>query len=103
MFVIMTMVVGTSSMALTYFQLNAEDYNWWWRSIFTGGALSVFIFLYGIFFYLYRSEMWGILQTTQFFSYLLLLCYMFFLVMGTVSFFASHCFVRFIYSNVKTD
>uniref|UniRef100_A0A9J2Q2V1 Transmembrane 9 superfamily member n=1 Tax=Ascaris lumbricoides TaxID=6252 RepID=A0A9J2Q2V1_ASCLU len=103
MFVIMAMVVATSSMALTYFQLNAEDYNWWWRSIFTGGALSVFVFFYGIFFYVYRSEMWGILQTTQFFSYLLLLCYMFFLIMGTVSFFASHSFVRFIYSNVKTD
>ncbi|VDM28674.1 unnamed protein product [Toxocara canis] len=103
MFFIMIMVVATTSVVLTYLQLNAEDYHWWWRSIFTGGSLSVFVFLYGIFFYMYRSDMWGVLQTTKFFSYLFLLCYVFFLVTGTVSFYASHTFIRFIYSSIKTD
>ncbi|VDM50043.1 unnamed protein product [Toxocara canis] len=37
MFFIMIMVVATTSVVLTYLQLNAEDYHWWWRSIFTGG------------------------------------------------------------------
>lgn len=96
-------VVAASSASLAYFQLNAEDYRWWWRSVFVGGSVGVFVFLYGIFFYIFRSDMSGLLQTTQYFSYLLLLCYVFFLTMGSVSFFASHRFIRFIYSSIKTD
>uniref|UniRef100_A0A0N5AKV7 Transmembrane 9 superfamily member n=1 Tax=Syphacia muris TaxID=451379 RepID=A0A0N5AKV7_9BILA len=96
-------VVGATSVALTYFQLNAEDYNWWWRSIFVGGTTGLFVFCYGVFFYTYRSEMTGLQQTLQYFSNLLLLCYVFFLSLGSVSFFAAHRFVRFIYSSVKTD
>lgn len=28
------------AMALTYFQLTAEDYNWWWRSFLSCPRLS---------------------------------------------------------------
>ncbi|VDD92250.1 unnamed protein product [Enterobius vermicularis] len=96
-------VVAATSAALTYFQLNAEDYRWWWRSVFVGGAVGFFVFFYGAFFYEYRSGMSGLQQTIQYFSYLSMLCYVFFLSLGSVSFFASHRFVRFIYSSVKTD
>lgn len=34
---ILIAVVACSAVALTYFQLNAEDYRWWWRSVFIGG------------------------------------------------------------------
>lgn len=34
---ILLSVTGCISVALTYFQLSAEDYRWWWRSIFSAG------------------------------------------------------------------
>lgn len=34
---ILLSVTACISIALTYFQLSAEDYRWWWRSIFSAG------------------------------------------------------------------
>jgi transmembrane 9 superfamily protein 1 len=39
----------------------------------------------------------------QFFGYTTLACYVFFLMMGTVGFFSSLQFVRYMYKNVKLD
>lgn len=36
-FGILLSVTACISVALTYFQLSAEDYRWWWRSIFSAG------------------------------------------------------------------
>ena len=36
-FVILLSVTACISISLTYFQLAAEDYRWWWRSIMTSG------------------------------------------------------------------
>lgn len=36
-FLILLCVTACISVSLTYFQLAAEDYRWWWRSIFTSG------------------------------------------------------------------
>lgn len=47
--------------------------------------------------------MYGTLQTVEFFGYTFLGCYVFFLMLGSVSFFASLTFVRYIYRNLKMD
>ena len=36
-YAILLSVTACISVALTYFQLSAEDYRWWWRSIFSAG------------------------------------------------------------------
>merc|ERR1712127_893072 len=36
------------SIALTYFQLTSEDYNWWWSSFFSSGSSAAYVFLYSI-------------------------------------------------------
>ena len=36
---ILLSVTACISVALTYFQLSAEDYRWWWRSIFSAGSV----------------------------------------------------------------
>ena len=38
-FGILLSVTACISVALTYFQLSAEDYRWWWRSIFSAGLV----------------------------------------------------------------
>lgn len=102
-FAIVLSVSACISVALTYFQLSSEDYRWWWRSIFSAGSTGFFVFVYAMFFYLKRSNMSGIVQSVEFFGYTLLTCFAFFLMLGTVSFFASLKFIRYIYVNLKMD
>lgn len=102
-FIILLSVTACISISLTYFQLAAEDYRWWWRSVFTSGSTGLFVLAYGIFFYAKRSNMSGGLQTVQFFGYTLLTCYIFFLMLGTVGYYSSLKFIRYIYFNIKMD
>lgn len=102
-YAILLSVTACISVALTYFQLSVEDYRWWWRSIFSAGSTGLFVFFYALFYYFKRSNMSGMLQTIEFFGYTFLACYVFFLMLGTMSFFASLKFVRYIYVNIKMD
>ncbi|KAL8572570.1 Transmembrane 9 superfamily member 1 [Nucella lapillus] len=102
-YLILLGVTACVSVALTYFQLATEDYRWWWRSIFSAGTTGLFVLAYATFYYTWRSSMSGFLQGLEFFSFMLLACYVFFLLLGTVSFFASLVFIRYIYVNLKVD
>lgn len=102
-FFILISVTACISIALTYFQLSTEDYRWWWRSIFSAGSTSLFVLGYAMFYYYKRSHMYGGLQTVEFFGYTLLACYVFFLMLGSISFFSSLTFIRYIYRNLKMD
>jgi len=102
-FGILLSVTACISVALTYFQLAAEDHRWWWRSVFSSGATGGFVFLYSLFYFHWRSNMSGLLQTLEFLGYTVLTCYVFFLTLGAVGFFASLKFVKYIYRNIKMD
>lgn len=71
--------------------------------VFFSRSTGMFVFLYSLFYYYKRSNMSGLLQSLEFFGYTALTCYVFFLMLGTVSFFASLKFVRYIYVNLKMD
>ncbi|KAG9486906.1 hypothetical protein GDO78_006999 [Eleutherodactylus coqui] len=102
-FAILLSVGACISVALTYFQLSGEDYRWWWRSVMSTGSTGALIFLYSVFYYWRRSNMSGAVQTIEFFGYSFLTAYVFFLMLGTVSFTASLRFIRYIYVNLKMD
>ena len=36
------------TIVMCYFQLCAEDYNWWWRSFLTAGSSGLYLFLYSM-------------------------------------------------------
>ncbi|KAL0460056.1 UNVERIFIED_CONTAM: Transmembrane 9 superfamily member 5 [Sesamum latifolium] len=101
-FVILAILTAMLSVGLTYFQLAAEDHEWWWRSVLRGGSTAIFMLSYCTYFYL-KSNMRGILQTAFFFGYSACMCYAFFLMLGTVSFQASLLFVGRIYHAVKSE
>uniref|UniRef100_M4ECW3 Transmembrane 9 superfamily member n=1 Tax=Brassica campestris TaxID=3711 RepID=M4ECW3_BRACM len=73
-FIILLIVTAFITVALTYFQLAAEDHEGWWR-----------------------SDMSGFMQTSFFFGYMACICYGFFLMLGTVGFRAALLFVRHIF------
>lgn len=61
-FVILILVTAFITVALTYFQLAAEDHRWWWRSFLAGGSTGIFLFGYSTFFFIHHSDMRGFYQ-----------------------------------------
>ncbi|XP_010475627.1 PREDICTED: transmembrane 9 superfamily member 5 isoform X1 [Camelina sativa] len=101
-FVVLIFLSASVGIILTYIQLSGEDHEWWWRSILCGGFTAIFMYGYGVIFYL-RSDMTGFLQLSFYLGYTALLCYALFLVLGTISFLASWMFIRHIYRSVKLE
>ncbi|PWA41326.1 nonaspanin (TM9SF), Major facilitator superfamily domain protein [Artemisia annua] len=56
-FIFLLITTALVSVALTYFQLAAEDHQWWWRSFFCGGSTGLYIYGYGIYYYFCRTDM----------------------------------------------
>jgi len=101
--IILIIVTACITVALTYFQLSMEDHRWWWSSFLSGGSTGLFIYIYSIFYYIYRSRMSGFLQASFYFSYMGLVCFFFFITLGTVGFWSSLVFIRRIYSNLHFE
>lgn len=102
-FIILVIVTSFITIALTYFQLAAEDHEWWWRSVLCGGSTGLFVFGYCFYYYFARSDMTGFMQVSFFFGYMACICYGFFLMLGTVGFQSSLLFVRHIYRSIKCE
>eukprot|EP01024_Parvocaulis_polyphysoides_P054899 TRINITY_DN5570_c0_g1_i4.p1 TRINITY_DN5570_c0_g1~~TRINITY_DN5570_c0_g1_i4.p1 ORF type:complete len:602 (+),score=51.23 TRINITY_DN5570_c0_g1_i4:165-1970(+) len=102
-FLILLIVTAFITVALTYFQLAVEDHCWWWRSFLCGGSTGMFVYGYCFYYYHARSDMSGFMQTTFFFGYMLVVCYGFFIMLGTVGWRASLTFVRSIYKAIKCE
>eukprot|EP00898_Chlorokybus_atmophyticus_P005779 jgi/Chlat1/6201/Chrsp44S05799 len=102
-FLILLIVTAFITVALTYFQLAAEDHHWWWRSVLCGGSTGLFIYAYCFYYYNARSDMTGLMQTSFFFGYMGAVCYGFFLMLGSVGYRASLLFVRHIYRAIKCE
>ena len=96
-------VTACITVSLTYLQLSIEDHNWWWRSILSGGATGFFMYAYSFYYWVDESHMYGLLQLSFYFGYMLIICYAVFLMLGTVGFFASLSFVKQIYGSIKID
>ncbi|KAK1264283.1 hypothetical protein QJS04_geneDACA008495 [Acorus gramineus] len=103
MFVILAVISAFLSIVCTYFQLCGEDHDWWWRSVICGGSPAVFMFIYCCGYYFIGTDMSGLLQGSIYMGYTACACYALFLMLGTLSFRSTLCFVRYIYSASKCD
>lgn len=102
-FLILIVVTAAVTVALVYFQLASEDYNWWWRSFLSASSTGAFIWGYAFYYYHYQSAMSGPLQAAFFFGYTFLISYFFGLLLGAVGFAVAHKFVHHIYASIKID
>lgn len=102
-FVILIITCSEATVLLCYFHLCAEDYHWWWRSFLTSGFTAVYFFFYIIHYYVSKLELEGGMSTFLYFGYMLIVVFLFFLLTGTIGFFACFWFVTKIYSVVKVD
>ncbi|URE11499.1 phagocytic receptor [Musa troglodytarum] len=102
-FIILLIVTAFVTVAFTYFQLAAEDHEWWWRSFLCGGSTGLFVYGYCLYYYFARSDMSGFMQTSFFFRCMACICYGFFLMLGMIGFRAALFFVRHICRSIKCE
>jgi len=102
-FVILILTCAEITIVMCYFQLCSEDYHWWWRSFLTAGASALYMFFYAIFYFFTKMEIEKFVSALMYFGYSLIMCFAFFLLTGTVGFYACYFFVRKIYGAVKVD
>mmetsp|Transcript_100178 Transcript_100178/g.188759 ORF Transcript_100178/g.188759 Transcript_100178/m.188759 type:complete len:635 (+) Transcript_100178:60-1964(+) len=101
--VILMVTCAEISIALTYFQLTSEDYNWWWRSFFASASSALYVFLYSILYFSSRLQIEKPVPTLLYFGYMSLISIIFFLLTGSIGTCASFYFVKAIYSSIKID
>ncbi|AES59111.1 putative nonaspanin (TM9SF), major facilitator superfamily domain-containing protein [Medicago truncatula] len=102
-FVILVITCAEITVVLCYFQLCSEDYLWWWRSYLTSGSSALYLFLYATFYFFTKLEITKLVSAILYFGYMFIASYAFFVVTGTIGFYACFWFTRLIYSSVKID
>jgi len=102
-FVILIVTCAEITIVLCYFQLCREDYHWWWRAYLTAGSSALYLFAYAIFYFFNKLEITKLVSGILYFGYMLIISYAFFVLTGTIGFYACFWFVRKIYASVKID
>ncbi|TYJ32834.1 hypothetical protein E1A91_A05G063100v1 [Gossypium mustelinum] len=102
-FIILLITCAEITIVLCYFQLCSEDYLWWWRSYLTSGSSALYLFLYATFYFFTKLEITKLVSGMLYFGYMLVASYAFFVLTGTIGFYACFWFTRLIYSSVKID
>jgi len=102
-YAILTIVVSMTSIIVVYFCLNAENYLWQWTAFGSGASTSAYVFLYGVYYYVFKLQMHGTLQFCFYFGYTALISISLGLLCGTLGHAAANKFVRAIFQNVKVD
>jgi transmembrane 9 superfamily protein 2/4 len=102
-FIILIITCAEISIVMCYFQLCNEDYHWWWRAYLTSGSSALYLFLYSAFYFSTRLTITKFVSGVLFFGYMSLVTLFFFVLTGTIGFFACFMFVHKIYSSIKID
>ncbi|KAG9455871.1 hypothetical protein H6P81_000379 [Aristolochia fimbriata] len=102
-FLILIVTCAEITIVLCYFQLCSEDYLWWWRAYLTSGSSALYLFLYATFYFFTKLEITKPVSGVLYFGHMLIVSYAFFVLTGTIGFYACFWFTRLIYSSVKID
>mmetsp|Transcript_7202 Transcript_7202/g.18399 ORF Transcript_7202/g.18399 Transcript_7202/m.18399 type:complete len:249 (+) Transcript_7202:116-862(+) len=102
-FLILMIVSACISVVGTYFLLNAENHRWQWTAFTSSASTAVYVFLYSIHFYFYKTKMTGLYQAVFYFGYTSIFCFALSLTCGAMGYLSASAFVRAIYKNIKCD
>jgi len=102
-YAILTMVTISTTIVAVYCVLNSENYHWQWIALACSGSSAMYVFLYSIFYFLYKTQMTGFLQISYYFGYMTLFSVGLFFMCGAIGVWGASVFVNKIYRNVKID
>ncbi|KAG0366920.1 hypothetical protein BGZ54_004697 [Gamsiella multidivaricata] len=102
-FCIVMLVTASVTVVSTYFVINTEDYRWHWMSMATCGSTAAYVYIYAVYYFMQKTKMYGLFQTSFYFGNTALACMAIFLILGSVGHYAANKFIMRIYRNVKLD
>ncbi|XP_016417510.1 transmembrane 9 superfamily member 4-like [Sinocyclocheilus rhinocerous] len=102
-FIILVVSCSQISIVMVYFQLCAEDYRWWWRTFLVSGGSAFYVLVYAVFYFVNKLDIVEFIPSLLYFGYTTLMVLSFWLLTGTVGFYAAYVFIRKIYAAVKID
>ncbi|KAK8148629.1 hypothetical protein G3M48_009654 [Beauveria asiatica] len=100
---LMVVVCATVTILLTYFLLCSENYHWQWRSFLAAGMSGGYIFLNCLLYLITKVKLGGFAGTVLYVGYSALISFLFFILAGSIGYFASWWFVMRIYKSIKID
>lgn len=101
-FVILVITCAEITVLFNYFQLCAENHQWWWRSFCTAGSASIYVFFYS-FVYFKSLESNLFVTYVLYFGYMGLISFAMFLMTGFVGFSSAYWFNVVIFGSIKID
>ena len=87
----------------TYLTLSYQNYEWWWRSFWTGASGSVFVGAYAIYYLMTVMDITSVSSDLVYILYTQIFVIFFGIMSGMISVFASYLFIEFLYSNIKGE
>lgn len=102
-FIILVISCSQIAIVMVYFQLCGEDYHWWWRSFMVSGGSAFYILAYSFYYFMTKLEITEFIPTLLYIGYTTLMVFTFWLLTGTIGFYAAYLFIKKIYSAVKID
>ena len=102
-YAVLVIVVSLTTIIVVYFILNSENYHWQWTAFSSGGSISIYMLFYSLYYFYFKTQMTGFLQTTFYFGYMVLISLTMGVMCGTMGHAAASRFVFAIFRNVKLD
>ncbi|KAJ3579649.1 hypothetical protein NPX13_g919 [Xylaria arbuscula] len=100
---LMIITCAAVTILMVYFLLCAENYHWQWRAFLAAGMSAGYIFVNALIYLVSKLSLGGLSGTVLYIGYSALLSFLFFILSGSIGFFASWWFVRKIYGSIKID
>jgi transmembrane 9 superfamily member 2/4 len=102
-FAILLIASAEITLLFVYYQLVRENHRWWWFSMFSGGSVSLYFFMYSIVWFKSLESSRMFFTYLLYFGYMFLMCFGLFLITGCFSALTSLWFVRKIFGVIKVD
>ncbi|CAG8983293.1 hypothetical protein HYALB_00002731 [Hymenoscyphus albidus] len=100
---LMIMTCASVTILMVYFLLCSENYHWHWRAFMTAGASAFYVFANAIIYWITKLQLSGLAGSVLYIGYSALVSFLFFILTGSIGFFASWLFVQKIYGSIKID
>lgn len=98
----LVIVCAETSLIVSYRNLQAEDWKWWWKSFCASGSASIYVFMYCINYLVFDlNGLSGPPSVTVYVGYSLIVAIGTLLSTGSISFLASFYFVNFLFSSTE--
>ena len=100
---LLSFIVALLSILQTYVQLNAQNWEWWWRSFMVGASGGLYMGLYSLYFMVTNLHMDLLAGELIYLLYMFLCTCCFSLMCGAISVVSSYYFVTTIYERIKGE